>query len=249
MFMRVVALAVSAKSNLPPKIATLQHPHSLPSHARHAMRARVLCSIPGPFDHLPLPDASDSVSPPPGSRPPTEKQLAYAQRLASMNDVALPVEVEQDRDACSGFIDKQLEVVAPSEKQVTYAKSLAEEKGISVPDHVFNSMKATSDFIDQQIGGPGRGRADEKQANMPSEKQINYAVSLARQRKIGLPYDAIATKAGASEFIEKLVGEGGDRAPAGAAPAAPQSSPQQSYPPSPPATGRDVYFNDADIPF
>ena len=57
---------------------------------------------------------------------PSDKQLAFAQDLASQGSIELPDEAHICRRSCSAFIDEQLSSLPPTPKQLNYASSLAD---------------------------------------------------------------------------------------------------------------------------
>ena len=86
-----------------------------------------------------------------GPRPPSEKQLQYAQSLALSAAEALPPDAMNDGLACSEFIDRCLQKVPPSDRQAQYAQILAEQKGVELPGDVLLSacLLYTSDAADE----------------------------------------------------------------------------------------------------
>lgn len=85
--------------------------------------------------------------------PATEKQIMFARRLASQNQVVLPWEIQQDRRALSRWIDTQAKKPAsapdhPTSKQVAFAERLARAKRRAVPDECFRSRALMSRWID-----------------------------------------------------------------------------------------------------
>ena len=85
--------------------------------------------------------------------PATEKQIMFARRVASQNQVVLPWEVQQDRRALSRWIDAQAQKPAsapdhPTSKQVAFAERLARAKRRAVPDECFRSRALMSRWID-----------------------------------------------------------------------------------------------------
>ena len=55
----------------------------------------------------PAPDGA-TAPPPAGERPPSQKQIDFATKLATENEVKLPAAVMKSAQACSEFIEKQL---------------------------------------------------------------------------------------------------------------------------------------------
>lgn len=99
------------------------------------------------------------ASPPPRTpmqEPPTEAMLSYALSLAKQLQIAMPIAVHFQRQACSSFIEyaKGLQaqtsksIDAPTEKQVGYATSIASKKGEPIPPAVLQSRRLLSAWID-----------------------------------------------------------------------------------------------------
>ena len=99
-------------------------------------------------------------------RPPSDKQLALAERLASENGFDLPENAKSDMKACSAFIDAHMKGGKgkngsgtgmagrpPSDKQLALAERLASENGFDLPENAKSDMKACSAFIDAHMGG------------------------------------------------------------------------------------------------
>ena len=130
-----------------------------------------------------------------GPQPPSEKQVAYAQRLAMQMATPLPEQALTNRQQCSDFIESMLEKAPASEKQLEFANSLAAKAGMSVPEHAKQSSAAISKFIEGFGGGSRQGgTAAATDPNMPTEKQLAFAVKLARERRLGLSAEVLADK-------------------------------------------------------
>ena len=86
--------------------------------------------------------------------PATEKQLAYARKLALRNQVVIPWAVQQDRRELSRWIRTQAALRpaerpdTPSAKQVAFAERLARIKRRAVPDECFRDKALMSRWID-----------------------------------------------------------------------------------------------------
>ena len=151
-------------------------------------------------------------------RPPSEKQVRYAQRLAQQLAKSLPQDALHDSEACSKFIDECLSEAPPSEKQVQFAQTIARDAGIELPAFVTTSSKACSEYInanqhllsgrprsyDGGSGGMGMGMGM-GMGNAPTEKQILFAARLARDRNLGLSAEVLADKAAMSGFIDECL--------------------------------------------
>ncbi len=89
-------------------------------------------------------------------RPPTEKQIAFAEKLADKKSANLPEGYLTDADVCRTFIDT---MVLPSEKQLTFAKTIADETGVGIPAEAMKDGIKLSRWIDEHMaGGKGKGK-------------------------------------------------------------------------------------------
>ncbi len=86
--------------------------------------------------------------------PPTDRQMAYARKLALRNQVIVPAEAQADRRALSRWIATQAALRpaprpdSPSARQVAFAEKLARIKRRSVPDECFRDRTLMSRWID-----------------------------------------------------------------------------------------------------
>lgn len=92
-------------------------------------------------------------------REPTEKAIAFAQKLAGDSGMDIPAEALASAHTLSAFIDEALKKQPPrpaSDKQKEFVKSLVERLGIEPPDGGIETltMKSASDFIDSHRNGP-----------------------------------------------------------------------------------------------
>lgn len=97
-----------------------------------------------------------------GTFPPSDKQLAFAQRISDAVGVAIPEAAKVSSKDLSAWIDannKKMPPRAPSEKQLDFARKLAKENGIDLPAAVQSDMKACSSFIDAHMGKAKKERA------------------------------------------------------------------------------------------
>lgn len=171
-------------------------------------------------------------------RVPSEKQIAYAQRLAVQAAKPLPDAATADSGVCSQFIDEMLRELPPSQKQVAYAQTLAGKVGDELPDAALLSAAACSEYIDKMVGGGSGGdgyaatAAPPVNPNLPTDKQLLFACRLAREAQCDLPAEALRSKRDCSNFIEGL--QKRKEGDAGAEPL---------------AAGTLERFQDTDIPF
>lgn len=85
-------------------------------------------------------------------RPPTDKMLVYAKRIAAKLGLNVPDDVMVSGKACSAFIDEHKDAASrPTEKQLNFAKSLATEAGIEVPAEALVDGVALSKWIDARM--------------------------------------------------------------------------------------------------
>lgn len=81
---------------------------------------------------------------------PSEKQLTYAQNIATRLGLKLNDEIINDRAACSAFIDQHSGAAnAPTEKQIAFASRIAKDKGVALPDAAMKDKKQLSAWIDE----------------------------------------------------------------------------------------------------
>jgi DNA topoisomerase-3 len=91
---------------------------------------------------------------PKGVYPPSEKQLAFANRLAEQIGVSIPEEAKTSSKVLSAWIDKAAQKAPPrppSAKQMVFARKLAEENNVDLPEQVEKDIKACSAFIDKMM--------------------------------------------------------------------------------------------------
>lgn len=85
--------------------------------------------------------------------PPSEKSLNFAKTIATVLNVELPQDIENDYKICTHFIDEnkdkmpKKESKPPSEKQIALAEKLAKDKNVELPKNYKEDMKICSDFI------------------------------------------------------------------------------------------------------
>jgi len=85
--------------------------------------------------------------------PATPKQIAYARRIASRQNVVLPWDVQTDRAKLSAWISTHAGLrpaydPQPSSKQVAFAERLAQRRQVMVPDECFRDRGLLSRWID-----------------------------------------------------------------------------------------------------
>ena len=88
-----------------------------------------------------------------GIKPPSEKQIEYAKKLAESLKLELPKGYDENWKICIEFIDKykDKDVRAPSEKQIAFAKKLADENGLKLPKDYETNLNICKKFIDEAL--------------------------------------------------------------------------------------------------
>ncbi|KAL3928551.1 MAG: hypothetical protein SGPRY_002342, partial [Prymnesium sp.] len=134
--------------------------------------------------------------------PPTEKQLAFASKLAESKGIELTETDTSSADAISRFIDEhkgdQMDNGAeypPTDKQLSYAQRLSERAGLELPEEALRDSQACSNFIDEALS-----------IIPPTQKQIAFATKLAEENNVFLPTDATESSAAISRFIDMHMG-------------------------------------------
>lgn len=80
---------------------------------------------------------------------PTDKQVAFAKKIAERLGQPLPEEVLTSFDACKAYLDQHAGAVSgPSDKQLDFANKIAERKGVEIPADVKADGKKLSAWID-----------------------------------------------------------------------------------------------------
>lgn len=146
-----------------------------------------------------------------GARPPSEKQIQFAQRLAQQTATELPQGVFNNGFECSQFIDEALSKVPPTDKQIEFARTIAANANIELPDHAIASSKSISAYIEANKGlapmSPGMGGGGSGGTGPPTPKQITFAAKLAQQLNIGIPAEVLQSKSAMSSFIDQSLSQ------------------------------------------
>ena len=87
---------------------------------------------------------------PASERPPSEKQIAYAESIAKQTGKPIPESARASAAAMSRWLDGQRSKRPPSEKQIEFAKSIAARKKITIPEAALRSAPALSKWIDTE---------------------------------------------------------------------------------------------------
>mmetsp|Transcript_13013 Transcript_13013/g.15540 ORF Transcript_13013/g.15540 Transcript_13013/m.15540 type:complete len:348 (-) Transcript_13013:12-1055(-) len=228
---------------------------------------------------------------------PTEKQIQFAEYLATQRGIDIPIEAKQTSLSISLFIEESLASSdisdKPSDKQIQFVKNLCQQKGDSfemmsdriksktecsllinellekpnmkisnssymaesnqvhedpTPNQLsflqklctdkgidmtsvaerMKSKKSCSDFIAELLK-PSTTSSESLNApigniSSPSPQQLSLMVKLAQNAKIGIPFEALENKKGASEFIAQLISS---QSPPQSPSSSSQSSPKQ----------------------
>lgn len=83
---------------------------------------------------------------------PTDKMLAYAEKIADELGIEMPQDAAENFDACRAFIDANADSVPPTDKQVGLAQRIASSNGARIPADVLASKRKLSAWIDEQNG-------------------------------------------------------------------------------------------------
>ena len=104
----------------------------------------------------------------------------------------------------SAFIDQQLEAnpEPATQKQIDFARNLAEEKGIALDPGFERDKRKLSAKIDEMLGNNDDAPHSDS-VTWPTGPQLLAAAAIARENRIGLPAEAVATRQGCSAFIEQ----------------------------------------------
>lgn len=135
---------------------------------------------------------------------PSEKALAFAQRVAEYCGKPLPANAPKDASVVMKFIDEnapkdaegKLVPLPPSAKSVEYAKSLAARMNTTVPDDVLKSGPLMRAWIDEAM----------KKAPPlpPSEKALQLAEALAESDGTPIPADVRTSFDACKKYIDKM---------------------------------------------
>lgn len=106
----------------------------------------------------------------------SDKQVGFAQKIADSLGCEIPVELLNDREGLSSWINEGLErlprdpegraVFKPSPKQTGFAEKVAHDAGIEIPAECYVNAMEMGRFIDANIGSL---------KNRPTDKMIDLA--------------------------------------------------------------------------
>lgn len=154
---------------------------------------------------------------------PTEKQVAFANRLAGERGVGVPAEAMESSMAMSQFIEECLQQQpnspggggmggaytkrAPSDKQVAFAARLAAEKGLAIPEEAMSDSQAMSQFIDSALTSNGVSwPAQPLGGEGVDNGELFHEVDLGRQRSARVRTFAGRVMVDVREFYESRNG-------------------------------------------
>lgn len=134
-------------------------------------------------------------------KPPTEKQISFAQTLAQQRGIPMPSSATKSKRACSTFIEESQALISsgrpmerqvdnydlPTERQLDYARRIAAERGMTLSAAALSSRKACSDWIDRVP---------------PSPKQVQFAKAIAERRGLELPPEVLTKKRTCEMFLD-----------------------------------------------
>lgn len=92
-----------------------------------------------------------------GSYPPSEGQVAFANKIAAAANTEIPAQALQNRDVMKTWIDANKDALPkkggggtgkPSPKQISFAQKIAKKKGLTVPVECLSEMSKISKWID-----------------------------------------------------------------------------------------------------
>ena len=129
-------------------------------------------------------------------RAPTAKMVEAARRIATGRKIALPEGCATRYGVCKAFLDEHMGGErgnggkgggggpdrAPSERQIAFAEGIARRTGAKLPASARESAREISDWITRHKSageGPSGGTATPR---APSDRQLAYAQSLAKER-------------------------------------------------------------------
>ena len=151
------------------------------------------------------------ASTPAAERPPSDKQLRFAEKLAGQAGVEVPADARQNAAGCSKFIGaltKKLGPRPPSARQLEFAQQVARDQQVRLPQAAQESAAACSKFIDKHRPGGAQGpaangtRADP--GRPPSEQQLVYLRRLAQSIGEPVPEAAYQTAGSCSAMIKQM---------------------------------------------
>eukprot|EP00929_Paragymnodinium_shiwhaense_P060123 TRINITY_DN3005_c0_g1_i1.p1 TRINITY_DN3005_c0_g1~~TRINITY_DN3005_c0_g1_i1.p1 ORF type:complete len:413 (+),score=109.96 TRINITY_DN3005_c0_g1_i1:117-1241(+) len=147
---------------------------------------------------------------------PSEKQIAYANRLASEQGKQVPPEALSSKRLCSEYIEERLRAAErpigkypPTEKQLQFVRDLAARQGmVELPQEVELDSSVCSEFIDKLRSGHASPSTDSfggssGSAGGPSEKQLAFAETLAERAGVELSEALRSDRRGLSNFIDE----------------------------------------------
>lgn len=111
-------------------------------------------------EHMPPRDPNAPGGAQGGAFPPSDKQLAFAEQIATAAGKKIPDDARASSRLLSEWIDKNRKAMParpPTEKQLALAERLASESGSELAEKVRTDMKACADYIDAMLSKSPRG--------------------------------------------------------------------------------------------
>lgn len=148
-----------------------------------------------------------------GTKPPSEKQVRFAENIAKGLGVNIPNGYDMDWRICKDFIDENLAkynaflaqhpekdtrpATPPSSKQLAFACKIAQQLNIELPKGIEKDWRIAREFIDGN-----KEKLPPRSAQPPSKKQVAFARSIAEQLGLELPSGYDTDWKVAKEFID-----------------------------------------------
>ena len=84
-------------------------------------------------------------------KPPSEKQVRFAQSLSEKYGLEIPEDALGNGRELSKWIDEQMAAIPPSEKQIEFMENLARRYNLDPPEEAYSSKKKCSEWLDQVL--------------------------------------------------------------------------------------------------
>jgi hypothetical protein len=137
-------------------------------------------------------------------RPPTDKQVAFATRLAGERATTVPADAMASAAAISVFIDEQLNSPRSSNSATTASGSASGSTGTGTGIATTGTTSTTSTSSYGRLDGEG-GSGSGGNGNPPTDKQVAFATRLAGEAGTEVPPAAMESVAAMSDYIGDLL--------------------------------------------
>ena len=142
-------------------------------------------------------------------RPPTAAMKKFAESLAKRKGIKPPKGYTKSGTLCKAFLDEHAGNAnatpaaqrAPSEAQERFAQSIADKLGCEIPEAARSDAAALSQWIEKEKGKLPATPA--KTARPPSERQLAYAQTIAKRKRIQIDAKASTDASALSRWIDK----------------------------------------------